>query len=70
MIVEQLKPDIVVGRMVEGMLQSQVSVRNGNVVLGFSNPATKRGFEVAFSPKAMREFADVCEAAAKVAEGK
>lgn len=69
-LIQDLKFDTVIGRMSEGSLQTQVSVRNGNVVLGYSNPKTRRGFEVAYSPKAMREFADMCVSAAKVAEGK
>lgn len=61
--------DLTVGRMVEGVLQTQVSVRGGNIVIGYSNAATQRGFEVGYSVKAVEEFNDILAKAVKVAKG-
>lgn len=66
----KLSNDILVGRMIDGQLQTQVSVRGPVVVVGFYNRSTLRGFELSFSPKALLEFNELVQAAARLAEGK
>ena len=65
--IQDVVPDLIVGRMIHGSLQTQVSVRGGNIVLGYANKG--RGFEVAYSPKAMEQFNDIVSQAVKVAKG-
>jgi len=67
---KELATDLVVGRMKDATLQTQVSVRGGNIVIGYQNTATMRGFEVGYSPQAIQQFREILAAAYSVAIGK
>jgi len=64
-----LRLDVTVGRMVEGTLSTEVSLRGGTVVIAYKNTATARGFEVSYSPTAAENFNDLVASAVKVARG-
>lgn len=69
-LVKEANPDVVVGRMIEGSLQSQVSIRGGNVIVAYSNSVKLRGFELGYSPKRATELAEMLLEAVRVAEGR
>jgi hypothetical protein len=65
----ELQKDLVVGRMIDGPLQTQVSLRGEVIVVAYSNTNTMRGFEVAYSIKAVHQLTELLFQAAKVARG-
>lgn len=68
--VNGVKPDLVTGRLKEGALQMQLSVRGDTIVIGYSNAVTMKGFEIAYSPQATRQFIELLLKAVEVAEGR
>lgn len=62
--------DIVTGRITEGSLQTQISIRGETIILGYSNTATMRGFEVSYSPKALGQLIELLMKTATVVQGR
>lgn len=65
-----LTPDVLVGSMVEGPLSTKISVRGGNIVLGYFNAYTLKGVEVTYSPGAIQKFNDLLSTAVRVSQGR
>lgn len=63
-------PDFVVGRLIDGAMQTQVSVRTGLIVIAHGNQLTGRGVEVVYSPEALIKLTDILSSAVRVAQGR